>query len=87
MIHEQAKLEGLKIHACILRNLFSLLLSKLIDCYMHYLTLHDALPYVQNLWYATAFVYKQKAIAIQLQQKSLVQCNIPVEQVMRHQKF
>ena len=46
VIRKQAKLEGLKIHAYILKMLFSLPLYKLVDHCMRCLTPHDVLPYV-----------------------------------------
>ena len=48
-----------------------LLLCELIDRYMSCLTLHDVLPCVCFLWYATAIIHKQLAMV----NKSLVQCN------------
>ena len=81
VIHKQVKLEILKIHACIPRKAVLSAFCKLIDHYMCCLTQHDVLPYVQNLWYATGFIRKQLAMVVQLQQ---TQCNIPVEQIIRH---
>ena len=70
MIHKQAKLEGLKIHAYILKKLFIMLICELIDPYMYCLTLQGVLPYVWNLWYTTAIIRKQLAMVIELPQIS-----------------